>query len=126
LSRLRRIKPENLTETDVKKCLSLTYRSDGVMSERMRHSIAYPKSIKSKCYIIQNNDKILGWALVYNSKEVHFYIRKSERNKGLGKRLIKEVDKDYNNLICYWHDEMSKSFFEKTNYKIVSHKNYEN
>jgi len=121
--KIRKVAPQNLTEDEVKKCKSLSLRSKGEMSKSLTQLIK-DDSHKGMCYLIKNNKKLIAWALVYFHKEndktyAHFYVRKSERRNGFGKKLAKKVKKDYKNPVGAKGDSVSESFFKNVNYETI-------
>jgi GNAT superfamily N-acetyltransferase len=120
-----KIKPEDLTEQQFKNCKSLSYRSKGNMSHDLGKARRYDW-VESMCYLIEDNNKLLAWSFVHYDKEskknyVNFYTRKTERGKGLGKKLAEKMRADYgDNLIGGKFDNQSKIFFQKINYKTIN------
>jgi hypothetical protein len=109
-----------LSKEDIKKCKSLSYRNDGHMSELLWKSKFYSDD-SYDCYLIKNeNEKLLSWAIVAEG-EVHFYTRKSERNKGLASKLAKKINKKYSEskLKGDKHDKISRQFLDKYKYKEI-------
>ena len=121
---VKRIAPKNLTEKQFKNCKNLSLRSNGEMSHNLGKTRRYTW-IESMCYLIEDKEKLLAWALVYYHKEsdktyAHFYVRLSERKKGFGKKLSKEVKKDYQKPTGAVHSKESRLFFSKVNYETVN------
>lgn len=123
--KLRKLYAKNLNNEDAKKCYSLTYRNKGQMSNKLTISRKHT-DLSAKCYMLEENKKLLAWAIVFNKEEVHLYVRKSERRKGLGTRLINCIEKDYNpkTLSVEKHDSVSDKFFSNTKYNIRTNSDY--
>lgn len=81
-------------ETELKlrsKLRSLSYRSDGLLCYEFTRAINQYKESSKLAYILDKNGILLGWGLRTNDNDVMFYVRKSERRKGLGKKLFKKL-----------------------------------
>lgn len=115
--KVKKIKPEKMNKSLYKKCVSLCYRQNGLMSLYL-HNARFKKTLeKCDCYIIETSKQLLAWAIVYRN-EVHYYTRKTHRRKGLGKKLAKRVHQDYSpkDLISGVYDKKSEEFYANFKY----------
>lgn len=119
--KVKKVKPEKMNSSLYKKCVSLSYRKNGLMSLYLSNA-RFKKTLENcDCYIIQQKEKLLAWAIVYRN-EVHYYTRKTYRRKGLAKKLASRIHKDYNpsNLISGTYDKKSEKFYNNYKYKRIN------
>lgn len=118
--KIKNCEASDLTEEEIKKCKSLSYRGKGHMAKLLWRSKFYSDG-SYDCYLIKDNkEKLLSWALVAEG-EVHFYTRKTERGKGLATVLANKINSKYKdtNLKSDPHDKIAKKFLSKYNYEEI-------
>jgi hypothetical protein len=121
---IKNCEARSLTDTELKKCKSLSFRSEGHMTKLLLESKYYPE-FSYDCYLIMDkNETLLSWALVAK-EEAHFYTRKTYRGRGLASMLAKEINKKYKQeaLKSDIHDEVSEKFLSKYKYKRIYKEN---
>lgn len=100
---------------------SLNMRHKGRMADILTEFHYKPGA---RVYILQDTTRVTAWAMVHKQRyrsagvekeryTADFYVRKSERRKGLGSSLAKVVKKDYPFVTVNRHDYESESFFKK-------------
>ena len=119
--KVKKVKPEKMSKELYKKCVSLCYRKNGLMSLYLSNAKFKKTNENSDCYVIQNENKLLAWAIVYRN-EVHYYTRKTHRRKGLAKKLADQIHKDYSEkeLISGIYDKKSEKFYANFKYKRIN------
>jgi hypothetical protein len=122
-----------LTPKEYKACLNLNMRSGGNMMYALSE---HRKDADCHSIMLWDGDKLIGWALLVPTKlssmwawstpyakkhskyQAQFYVRTSERKKGYGGLLMKEVlKKDPRPHVLPW-DERSASLF--ANYPVTA------
>lgn len=108
----------NLDSNELRQCYGLTLRNDGDMMYMLKSCRRSSKQ-KTHTYLLKEDGKrILAWAIVFDTElepSAYFYVRKPYRQRGLGKRLIKRILREWPGVVVYPHDEPSEAFF--SNYK---------
>jgi GNAT superfamily N-acetyltransferase len=106
---------KNLTPDEYSKCKSLNFRSAGDMFYALPAARRNPLA---KVILIDDNDKLVAWSLLIpyvepdgSYYEGQFYVRRSYRRRGLGKRLVKKAQQTVDNLRICPHDYRSVAFF---------------
>lgn len=122
--KIKKYDAKNLSKNLFDQCINLSFRSDGEMSRALRRSRKY-NWISGKCYIILEKNKIIAWSIVYQDEQAYFYTRKTHRKMGYGSRLAEEIKKDYPSIIGVKHDNISKIFFDKVNYKSIDESEFD-
>lgn len=79
--------PSKVSSQMKKKLKDLSYRDRGWLSEMFSNCAKSPTSNSTVVYVT-HFDKVIGWGLRVD-KLIMFYVRKTERNKGIGKKLLK-------------------------------------
>jgi len=126
----------NLYETRKDKKLmrilfSLTLRGYSEMRFAL-HSIGKDESKNCAIILARNNNKVVGWALIYPFNIVrcakpgtyaHFYVARTFRRKGIGTMLYNKAKEDCGeNILCSAWDEISSQFFTKNKAKLYGDK----
>jgi GNAT superfamily N-acetyltransferase len=108
---------KNLTDEEYKRCYYLNFRHNGMMQsslswERKNH----PST--ARAVMVEEDGNLLGWALIFGAnpgrqREVHFYVRKQYRRKGVGTILMKKVwhHTSPHEMRVDPHDSASSGFF---------------
>jgi len=116
-TRLRSKLVGNLTVAEYRACSQLTMRESGEMAGRLRD--AWNESpAASRVLLLEDpsDGRLLAWALVAPSPgrepRLDVYVRRSHRRRGLGRRLLRAVNRYCERPhVCGW-DPRSKAFFQ--------------
>ena len=101
-----------------KKMANLNHRFDGSMQDRL-YVLRNPRlNEEGIVHYLLDGDKLIGWTLLFKKTRrswlCHIYVRKSERRKGYGKRLLRAnltyCKRKNRRLIVCWDDQ--KEFFD--------------
>lgn len=103
-----------------KKLYSLNFRREGTMQDTLRDK---RHNKKEMVHYILDGTKLIGWSLLFENDagmQCHFYVRKSERRKGYGRRLFhanmrytKRLGKTFKVLT----DKSNRKFFKEVKAK---------
>lgn len=114
----------SLTKTEYRQCYSLNSRWNGTMQETLR--LYYGRKYDAKVCLAKEDDILIGWALLYSDgrriPNGHFYVRKTHRRRGVGKRLMSEALAVSPKIKVYPHDRRSGIFFAEYRRHIVTNK----
>lgn len=114
-----------LTAHELRQCKSLSLRDGGLMCEDLRDWRAFELSQpgkrykrKTRIWMVKDGDRLLAWALAtprYGARgyDAQFYTRKSERGKGYGTMLMRQVLELDPRPNVFPHDRASGGFFKK-------------
>lgn len=103
-----------LEDSEYRACYSLNLRADGFMRERLVRS-RY-KNGEDYALMLVDDDRLLSWALVFEYAEsygAYFYTRLSERGKGHGSKVAREVEKMFEYVQVWPSDKAGDSLFSK-------------
>lgn len=113
---VRRALVSELSPAELAACKRLTLK-DGLMRGSLNIARGHRQDRSSRVVLIESEGRLLAWALVYRvakePTEAHFYVRSSERRRGLGTRLMQEVRRCTRRPQVHPHDSTSQSFFAR-------------
>lgn len=102
-------KVKDLTPAEKAQCASLSYRKNGDLYFWLKR---YPEGTVVR---IVDDGKLLGWGMkVLKSGGKYatgYYVRKTERRKGLGAKIFYTLNKTKTKTIVYPHNQSSAAFF---------------
>lgn len=107
----------DLTPSEIKQCDSLNKRDKGAMQDEFRYYRQFKPEV-ANCVLAKDGDKVLGWALIFpeydKKRTAYFYVRHSERRKGIGTKLLLVAQQFQKKPYVCPHDDLSGKFFKAT------------
>lgn len=87
----------------------------GTMRDQLSY-LRYASDRHARVWLVEEGEQLLGWALVFNTDcvppDLHVYVRRACRGRGLGRRLVRAAAGRYDQLVVHPWDERSASFYE--------------
>lgn len=101
----------DLTPQERRTCRSLSFRENGQLNEWLTDERGKP----AKVVLAKDGERMVGWGIVCTDKNKSsgYYVRASERRKGIGTKLLKTARSIEPTLAVYPHDTASTAFFDK-------------
>jgi hypothetical protein len=100
---------ENMTDKEYKVCLSMNFKGEGVMQDLLVRPYE-----GTKVALVYEDDVVVGWGLRTPAGLAQVWTRRGHRNRGIGSKVVKRLDK-VGPLIVAPHDDRSEAFFIKNN-----------
>jgi L-amino acid N-acyltransferase YncA len=109
------VKPrKDLTPEEVRSCRSLSFRNRGRLCDWLNMSKHQPAA---KVVLAKDGEKLVGWGMTLNDHSPRpasgYYVRRTERRKGIGGMIYQAARKEEPNLQVFPHDKKSNAFFRK-------------
>lgn len=98
---------------------SLNWRADSPMRKAL---VRYKHHPDACVFVAVEGERVLGWSLVTPGRlpkqiRASFYVRRSERRRGIGRKLVRAVDRLAKQKGCRWgyfdHSKAVKPFFSQ-------------
>lgn len=116
--KVRSLLVADLSAAEYSRCLYLNLRNGGTMRDTLQTARYYCKQGQdkgSRVVLIEDGEQLLAWALIYRSfyqsNDVHFYVRRAFRRRGLGRMLMREVRRYTRKPRVQAWNEVAEAFF---------------
>lgn len=120
-------KAKNLTPKELKACLSLNMRDQGLMREKLL-MCRKEEWTRGLVWMLWIEDKLISWCLLEIGKKnahstIAFYTRLTYRGKGYATRLLRLAERKIERLgievTFFYHDPKSKALSRKFNTQLI-------